>query len=187
MRRAQQGPGVALGDAVGLAMPLVGPWQYQCSRWVVHPPPPSIPLPGTHLARTPGYPLSSVTPRVTTVAGHPGTCTYDRFWTIVGDPRGVKRTGTYGDHRGHAWAVSPLAPPYAHALRPAPQRLLRNKPQYISVYLRISQNISVFSNISVFLSISQYFPVFQLCPWSPVARPSCRSMRSVLQCSARGY
>ena len=76
-------------------------------------------------------------------------CTNTRFEVDQGDPRGGI---LHGYIRGHAMAVSPLAPPYAIALRPAPWRLLEDInliSQYISVYLSY---ISVFQD-----SCSQVF------------------------------
>ena len=45
--------------------------------------------PCTHPDRTQD-PSSSVTPRVTTGRGTPGTCTYDQFRDTVGEPRGSR-------------------------------------------------------------------------------------------------
>ena len=63
------------------------------ARWLgstpVYPPwyPPSHTPPNTH----PGTP-HVMAARVHREYGTPGTCTYDRFWDVVGEPRGVEHS-----------------------------------------------------------------------------------------------
>ena len=138
----------------------------------------------------------------TPVYGTTGTCTYDRFKVVQGDPRGRKRTVV---GRGTLGAVSPLAPPYAPSS--SARSLAPSLPQFsdISVYLSISQN-SVYlgsqyisdlsiSRISVYLGyisvISQYFSLFHgPAAQRPVprARSHCSSNEEPLSSAEwRGY
>ena len=94
----QEGPRSAWWTQKQWYRPSVGPWQYQIpyTGWV-------LPLPSQypvyHPSHQPRYaPTLAPSPVLPTVAGTLGTCTYDRFGDLVGDPRGVIRTvyGTVG-------------------------------------------------------------------------------------------
>ena len=56
-----------------------------------HPSP--IPVPSTRPYRTPCTACSSV-------LLVPGTCTYDRFWDVLGEPRGLEHTAVSGSRTG---------------------------------------------------------------------------------------
>ena len=106
-----------------------------------------LPLPGTHPVYHPSHTHPARTPGTTQHAhrgrrgraGHPRTCTYDRFGVPVGDPR-VEYAQCTGGRAIPPPATLSRAPhcPCSRLCRP------------------------VFSHISVYLSISQYFSV--ICP-----------------------
>ena len=82
-------PWSAWVDADNALGALVGPWQYQCTGWV-----------GSGVVPHPVYPPYRTPPDTTLYRhpvdhrgpGHLGTCTYDRFGMLEGDPRGRIRT-----------------------------------------------------------------------------------------------
>ena len=129
---------------------LVGPWQYQCrvAGWVYR----VLPLPHPPSLHHPGTPLLHRTSRqqgYTTVAGTLGTCTYDRFETVLGDPRGGIRTGT---GQGTHWLCLAL-PATLRQCSPAPPCApTRPNSQYFSVFLSIPQLY-----VPRILSISQLY------------------------------
>ena len=116
-------------DVRGMA--YTGPWG--STRYSTHPAPTRYTLPALPSSRTPSG--RSREPAVTGVAGPEEHA----HMTVL---RPSKEILGVWKHRGHAEAVSPLAPPDASALRPAPWRLLLGHSQYFSVYLSISVYLS---------------------------------------------
>ena len=90
---------------------------------------PVLPTRYTHPAYPPWYrtqPSRTVAASCTTLSGHPRTCTYDRFWTPEGEPRGVRTQPVLGSQAG-----SNL---YIRFTRPFDWVLLRNRPCFTEFY-----------------------------------------------------
>ena len=66
--------------------------------------PTRLPTRYTHPGTAPGPlhgPSDMLVPGTNTVYGHPRTCTYDRFWSTVGEPRGLEHTPVSGSRTGY--------------------------------------------------------------------------------------
>ena len=153
----QQGPGVPGGHGKPGIWHWLGPGNTNKAGWVgtrysTLP----VPTRYTHPGTPSRYP-PAVLPADAHAVPHLHTCG-TAVLRSTKEILGVDNAHPSAGHTpGPQMAVSALPPPYAICLWALPWRLLNLKPQYISVYLSISQFISEYQE---YLSISQYFSVF---------------------------